>query len=55
MAGSADMTELTALIEDGALDPMHIAANKITVIATLNFQTSIPLTIRRAATNSSAA
>jgi cyanuric acid amidohydrolase len=26
MAGPADMTKLTALIEDGALDPMHIAA-----------------------------
>src|SRR5262252_6163718 len=26
MAGPADMTMLTALIEDGALDPMHIAA-----------------------------
>jgi cyanuric acid amidohydrolase len=26
MAGPADMTKLTALIDDGALDPMHIAA-----------------------------
>jgi cyanuric acid amidohydrolase len=26
MAGLADMTKLTALIEDGALDPTHIAA-----------------------------
>jgi cyanuric acid amidohydrolase len=26
MAGPADMAKLTALIEDGALDPMHIAA-----------------------------
>lgn len=26
MAGPADMTKLTALIEDGALDPVHIAA-----------------------------
>ncbi len=26
MAGPADMTKLTALIEDGALDPMHIVA-----------------------------
>src|ERR1700675_1394010 len=26
MAGPADMTGLTALIEDGALDPLHIAA-----------------------------